>query len=139
MQTESPLGAGLVPRSHLTGVDPADVPPEEESRLICRAGSVLVYDGGIIHGGGENASDEVRYSIQGFFCRSSRKPFCDHTRSVPREIVDAETPLMRRLWGFASQPCALHIPFPSSSGPAKIAWCWWVWPGCGKPSRVITG
>ena len=89
-------------------MDPADVPPEEESRLICRAGSVLVYDGGIIHGGGENASDEVRYSIQGFFCRSSRKPFCDHTRSVPREIVDAETPLMRRLWGFASQPCALQ-------------------------------
>ena len=127
MQTESPLGAGLVPRSHLTGVDPADVPPEDESRLICRAGSVLVYDGGIIHGGGENASDEVRYSIQGFFCRSSRKPFCDHTRSVPREIVDAETPLMRRLWGFASQPCAFAHPiYPICLllGPAKIAWCW---------------
>ena len=39
-------------RSHLTGIDPVDVCPEDESRLICSAGTVLIYDGGIIHGGG---------------------------------------------------------------------------------------
>lgn len=145
----------LVERSHLTGVNPADVRPEDESRLICSPGTVLIYDGGIIHGGGgafhgypsvgrdranlltdqsaasgsdaapspdvaaanccctvtvaavalaaENSSTETRYAIQGFFCRSSRRPFCDHTRSIPPDIVASETALMRRLWGFESQ------------------------------------
>ena len=42
----------LVPRSHLTGIDPGEIREEDESRLICSPGTVLIYDGGIIHGGG---------------------------------------------------------------------------------------
>lgn len=106
--TEFTLGNGatrLVPRSHLTGVEPTTVRPEDEARMICPAGSVLVYDGGVIHGGGavDDGAGEPRFSCQMFFCRSSRKPFCDHTRSIPMELVRKETQLMRRLWGFESQ------------------------------------
>ena len=32
------------------------------------------------------------------------KPFNDHTRSIPPALVAESTPLMRRLWGFESQP-----------------------------------
>lgn len=56
-----------------------------------------------VFGVAENSSQETRYSIQGFFCRSSRRPFCDHSRSIPQDIVATETALMRRLWGFESQ------------------------------------
>jgi ectoine hydroxylase-related dioxygenase (phytanoyl-CoA dioxygenase family) len=34
----------LVGGSHLTGVDGAAVPPDQESRLVCKAGTLLVYD-----------------------------------------------------------------------------------------------
>ena len=40
------------------------------------------------------------------FFRTRRwvKPFNDHTRSIPPALVAESTPLMRRLWGFESQP-----------------------------------
>ena len=93
----------LVPGSHLRDVDPASVPAEEERLFLCDPGAVLIYDNRMIHGGGLNTTDEVRYAIQGFCCRSSVRPFCDHTRSIPTDIVENATPLMRRLWGFECQ------------------------------------
>jgi len=93
----------LVPRSHVRDVDPATVSPDEEVLFTCSPGAVLVYDNRIIHGGGPNTTGEIRYSAQGFCCRKNIRPFCDHTRSVPPEIVEAASPLLRRLWGFEYQ------------------------------------
>ena len=93
----------LVPGSHNRDMDSISVPPEEEHLFVCAPGAVLVYDNRMIHGGGPNTAENVRYSIQGFFCRSTNRPFCDHTRSIPRELVEEATPLMRRLWGFECQ------------------------------------
>lgn len=93
----------LVPGSHLRDIDPATVPAAEEHLFICDPGTALVYDNRMIHGGGANTTDEIRYAIQGFCCRSNSRPFCDHTRSIPQEIVAQATPLLRRLWGFECQ------------------------------------
>jgi ectoine hydroxylase-related dioxygenase (phytanoyl-CoA dioxygenase family) len=93
----------LVPRSHQEDIDPASVREGEELLFTCAPGTALIYDNRILHGGGANQTDEIRYSIQGFCCRSTIRPFCDHTRSIPRQIVEQATPLMRRLWGFESQ------------------------------------
>lgn len=93
----------LVPGSHLAERDPATVRQEEEHLLICEPGSVLVFDNRLIHGGGPNTSQEIRYSAQGYCCRRFIKPFCDHTRSIPRELVEEASPLLRRLWGFEYQ------------------------------------
>jgi ectoine hydroxylase-related dioxygenase (phytanoyl-CoA dioxygenase family) len=93
----------LVPGSHLAERDPATVRPEEEFLFICDPGSVLVLDNRLIHGGGPNTTQEIRYSAQGYCCRRFIKPFCDHTRSIPRELVEEASPLLRRLWGFESQ------------------------------------
>lgn len=93
----------FVPRSHVRDVDPGTIPAEEESRFICSAGSVLVYDNRLIHGGSLNTTNEIRYSAQGFCCRKTTRPFCDHTRSIPADILASATPLMRRLWGFEYQ------------------------------------
>ncbi len=47
-----PCRTRFVEMSHLTGVDPINVRPEDESLFVCSPGTVLIYDGGIIHGGG---------------------------------------------------------------------------------------
>ena len=93
----------LVPSSHSRDIAPESVEPEEERLFTGRPGSALIYDNRIIHGGGANTGDETRYSIQGFCCRGNGRPFCDHTRSTPPEVVAQASPLLRRLWGFECQ------------------------------------
>ena len=93
----------FVPASHLRDIEPQDVPPAQEELLLCQPGTALIYDSRLIHGGSANTSDQIRYAIQGFCCRGNHRPFCDHTRSIPPEIVAGATPLKRRLWGFESQ------------------------------------
>src|ERR1051326_3015979 len=93
----------FVARSHSHNIDPAKVRPEEEYLFTASPGTVLVYDNRLIHGGGPNTTNEIRYSLQGFCCRKFIKPFCDHTRSIPRDLVEAASPLLRRLWGFEYQ------------------------------------
>jgi ectoine hydroxylase-related dioxygenase (phytanoyl-CoA dioxygenase family) len=93
----------FVPRSHNTNIDPATVAPENEFLFTCAPGSVLVYDNRLVHGGGPNRTNVIRYSAQGFCCRKFVRPFCDHTRSIPAELVAAASPLLRRLWGFEYQ------------------------------------
>ena len=101
--TEENGATRFVPGSHASTVAAVDVADEDVVNLICPAGTILIYDSRLLHGGGANRSREVRYSIQGFCCRRVIKPFCDHTRSIPIELAQRETALMRRLWGFQCQ------------------------------------
>lgn len=93
----------FVPGSHNRDLDPARIPPEEERQFICKPGACLVYDGRLLHGGAPNATDRIRYAVLNFHCRARMKPFCDHTRSIPRDVVEAASPTLRRLWGFECQ------------------------------------
>ena len=93
----------LVPGSHLQDIDPATVPSAAEQLFLCNPGTALIYDNRIIHGGSANTSTTTRYSIQGFCCRRTIRPFCDHTRSIPPAVVKQATPLLRRLWSFDYQ------------------------------------
>tara|TARA_Y100000588_G_scaffold52500_1_gene49367 strand:- start:460 stop:1254 length:795 start_codon:yes stop_codon:yes gene_type:complete len=101
--TEESGATRFVPGSHCEDIDPATVTPEQERLFVAVPGTVLVYDGRLLHAGGSNNTGELRYAIQGFCCRSKIRPFCDHTRSIPPDIVARATPLLRRLWGFAVQ------------------------------------
>ena len=100
----------FVPGSHTSAVAAADVPDEEVDDMVCPAGTILIYDNRLLHGGGANRTQEVRYALQGFCCRRQIKPFCDHTRSIPHALVERATPLLRRLWGFESQSAWEQAP-----------------------------
>jgi len=93
----------LVPGSHSRDLDPSTIPAEDERLFICPAGTIMVFDGRLIHGGSPNNTDDIRYAVQGFCCRAIIRPFCDHTRSTPADVVEAATPLLRRLLGFECQ------------------------------------
>ena len=56
-----------------------------------------------MHGGAPNDTDQIRYAVLNFHCRARMKPFCDHTRSIPHDIVESASPTLRRLWGFECQ------------------------------------
>ena len=93
----------FVPGSHVKDLDSKKIPAEDERRFICKPGACLVYDGRLMHGGAPNNTGEARYAVLNFHCRARMKPFCDHTRSIPRDIVEAASATLRRLWGFECQ------------------------------------
>ena len=93
----------FVPGSHVKDLDSKKIPPSDERQFICKPGTCLIYDGRLMHGGAPNLTDEVRYAVLAFHCRARMKPFCDHTRSIPHDIVEAASPTLRRLWGFECQ------------------------------------
>jgi len=93
----------FVPGSHVRNIEADAVGPEDEQLFLCPPGTILVFDNRLLHGGGANNTGEVRYSIQGFCCRRTTRPFFDHTRSIPPAVVEKATPLMRQLWGFSCQ------------------------------------
>ena len=82
-------GTRLVPGSHTSGQNPrevlddpkADVPGE--IRLEAPAGSVVVFGGHTWHGGAQNLSDEVRWTLLTAFCKR------DHLQDPPvAEMID---------------------------------------------------
>ena len=111
----------FVPASHLHDIEPEDILPEQEELFLCQPGTALIYDSSLIYGGSANTSDQIRYTIQGFYCRGNHRPFCDHTRSIAPEIVAGATPLMRRLWGFESQSAWEQSPrnFKNVEAPGR--------------------
>lgn len=80
-----------------------------------KAGSVLIFDARVIHGGGANRTDAPRRAMHGYFCRSWIKPQYDHTRSISFKALSEATPLLVRLWGFKSQ-----VPYEATPGQFRI-------------------
>ena len=97
----------IVPGSHLRDIEGSTVPPEEERLLVCRPGTATVFDNRLLHGGGANTTDQVRYAIQGFCCRRTTRPFCDHTRSIPRS------------WSHGPAPCCGVYGVLNASRPGR--------------------
>jgi ectoine hydroxylase-related dioxygenase (phytanoyl-CoA dioxygenase family) len=91
-----------------------DDPPDTRA-VTGRAGSLMIFDARLWHGGGANRSPRPRHAMHGFFCRSWMKPQHDHTRSIDPAVVAAASPLLLRLWGFKNQ-----IPFEAAPGVLKV-------------------
>jgi ectoine hydroxylase-related dioxygenase (phytanoyl-CoA dioxygenase family) len=90
----------LVPRSHQRAELPepfADLPTE---LATMRAGSVLVYDGSLWHGGGPNRSDATRLGIAMNYCAGWIRQQENQQLGIPLEIVRGFSPRLRKLAGF---------------------------------------
>lgn len=107
----------FVPGSHVRPSGPPggmEDPPDTRA-VTGTAGSMMIFDARLWHGGGANRSSTPRYAMHGFFCRSWMKPQHDHTRSLDREVVEQASPLLLRLWGFRNQ-----VPYEASPGVLKV-------------------
>ena len=75
--------------------------PDEIASAEMKAGSILVYNGTVIHGGGPNATDTPRLGVLLHYTLGWLRQQENMYLSCPPEIAKDFTPQLRRLLGYA--------------------------------------
>jgi ectoine hydroxylase-related dioxygenase (phytanoyl-CoA dioxygenase family) len=94
--------------------------PHEIGYAEMKAGSVLVYSGSVIHGGGENRSDHDRVGINITYCLGWLRQEENQYLSCPPEIARTLDKKLQGLLGYAMGSYALGYftpPLPPGAGP----------------------
>lgn len=95
----------LVPKSHLRPSYPENgVEYPDEIRAVAPAGSVLIYNGSVWHGGGAKLQELERWSVIVSYSRWFVKPAFDMTQNTPQELYAKLTSERRELFGFTTVP-----------------------------------
>ena len=91
----------LVPGSHRADRSPQPFGEPVETRAAeMPAGSVLVFDGSIWHGGGANHSTERRLGVAMNYCAGWLRQQENQQLGIPREIAQGFSPRLRKLVGY---------------------------------------
>ncbi|HUZ12914.1 MAG TPA: phytanoyl-CoA dioxygenase family protein [Caulobacteraceae bacterium] len=94
--------------------------PGEIGQALMRRGSVLVYSGSVIHGGGENRSQADRVGINLTYCLGWLRQEENQYLSCPPAIARTLEPGLQALLGYAMGSYALGYfspPLPPGQGP----------------------
>ncbi len=95
----------VVPGSHRRPAYPeTGVAYADEAVVEAPAGSVLVYNGSLWHGGGAKVVDVERWSAVLTYSRWFVKPSMDFTKNTPQALYERLSPARRELFGFTSIP-----------------------------------
>ena len=88
----------LIPKSHQT----SDAEPPDQVPILAEmpAGSVLVYDGSLFHGGGANQSALPRTGLTILYARAWLRQQENQYLSIPRETILELSRPMQRLVGY---------------------------------------
>jgi len=127
--TEANGGTRVVPYSHRKVWTRENLTPEVESQAIyvsAKAGSVIAYNGALLHAGSKNTTDKPRRALHLFYHRSWAKPQWDYPRSFSPEVAAQLSQDEKRLFGFYSTPQIYNPvthdvvkPFGEYAAPAK--------------------
>lgn len=98
-------GTHIVPGSSGTTGDPAD--PGERGQVEMRRGSVLFYDGKVLHGGGANRSDVVRRGVNITYSVGWVRQEENQYLSCPPEIARTLDDDLLRMMGYQQGAFAL--------------------------------
>ncbi|QMW24310.1 phytanoyl-CoA dioxygenase family protein [Sandaracinobacteroides saxicola] len=100
------------------------VPDESEIGFAeMRAGSVLVYSGSVIHGGGANVSGADRCGLNITYCLGWLRQEENQYLACPPEVAKDFAPELRDLLGYAMGSYALGYftpPLPPGEGPEVV-------------------
>jgi len=77
---------------------------EEEILIEGSAGSVLIYNGALWHGGSANTSGADRWAVLLGYSRWFVKPSFDYMKNTPTEIFEQLSPERKELLGFNAVP-----------------------------------
>jgi len=94
--------------------------PAEVGYAEMKAGSVLIYSGSVIHGGGENLTEADRIGINITYCLGWLRQEENQYLSCPPAIARALDPKLQALLGYAMGSYALGYfspPLPPGAGP----------------------
>ncbi len=92
----------LVPGSHRFDRRPRTGEQAETIAVQMQAGSVLIYNGSVWHGGGSNASDEERTFIVCNYCAGWLRQEESQLLGLDRAAVATFAPRLRRLVGYGT-------------------------------------
>ena len=91
----------VVPGSHLRDRSPLPFGEQVEFQFAeMKAGSVLVFDGSIWHGGGANRTTERRLGLAMNYCAGWMRQQENQQLGIPLDIVRGFSPRLRKLAGF---------------------------------------
>jgi ectoine hydroxylase-related dioxygenase (phytanoyl-CoA dioxygenase family) len=91
----------LVPGTHRADRSPQPFGESVEPRAAeMKAGSVLVFDGSIWHGGGANQSSEWRLGLAMNYCAGWMRQQENQQLGIPLDIARTFSPRLRKLVGF---------------------------------------
>ncbi|MGK0338204.1 MAG: hypothetical protein ACJAXW_001130 [Candidatus Azotimanducaceae bacterium] len=108
----------VVPGSHRWDYD-RKAEREDVTQAEMSRGSVLVYSGSVIHGGGENRSEEDRIGINLTYALGWLRQEENQFLSCPPEIAKGIDPLLQELLGYTmgSTACGYYSePLPAGEG-----------------------
>ena len=97
--------------------------PHEVGYAEMKAGSVLIYSGSVIHGGGENRTEVDRVGINLTYCLGWLRQEENQYLSCPPEIARTLEPKLQKLLGYAMGSYALGYftpPLPPGEGPEVV-------------------
>src|SRR5580658_465227 len=97
--------------------------PDEVGYAEMKAGSVLIYSGSVIHGGGENRSTADRVGINITYCLGWLRQEENQYLSCPPEIARTLDKKLQGLLGYAMGSYALGYftpPLPPGEGPEGV-------------------
>ena len=94
----------IVPGSHTWGSERPE--PEDAHPVIMPAGSLLIFQGTLFHGGGENRSDGSRLALTLQYCPPWARQQENFVLGVPREVVPDLSTRLQELIGYS-----IHPPF----------------------------
>jgi ectoine hydroxylase-related dioxygenase (phytanoyl-CoA dioxygenase family) len=98
--TEENGATRLVPGSHKRSDYPEFSIHHESVAAEMRAGSVLVWNGSLWHGGGANRSDERRVGLAMNYCAGFIRQQENQQLGIPREMVERFPRRLQRLVGY---------------------------------------
>jgi len=98
--TEANGATRVVPRSHLPGVDPGALRSADTVAATMPRGSVVLYTGRTVHGGGANTTNEVRTGINVDYVLGWLRQEENQYLSVPIETVRELPDRVQRLMGY---------------------------------------
>jgi ectoine hydroxylase-related dioxygenase (phytanoyl-CoA dioxygenase family) len=90
----------LVPGSHRADRSPQPFEPVETRAAEMPAGSVLVFDGSIWHGGGANRTAERRLGLAMNYCAGWLRQQENQQLGIPLAVAKTFSPQLRKLAGF---------------------------------------
>lgn len=98
--TEANGATRIIPGSHLADHSPAYGSHHESICAEMPAGSILVWDGGLWHGGGANTTDRRRRGIAMNYCAGWVRQQENQQLGIPLDTVRQFEPALRDLCGF---------------------------------------
>jgi ectoine hydroxylase-related dioxygenase (phytanoyl-CoA dioxygenase family) len=100
-------GTRLVPGSHHKVWARESITADLESQAIyveAKAGSVIAYNGALLHAGSRNTTEMPRRALHLYYHRHWAKPQWDYPRSFSAEVIAQLSADEKRLFGFSAAP-----------------------------------